>query len=96
MTLETATTASAALSELASALRCRSGLGVIAGARGRICATGHGLVVEPGATAPLSALLLLVQSGAVSVSESFRLARLPTQAEIELLRALLGITQGTI
>ena len=84
------------LVELASVLRCRDGLGAIAGTRGRIVMTAGGITVEPGTTASLSLLLQLLQTGLLDISESFVLARMPTEAEAALLRALLGITQGTI
>jgi hypothetical protein len=95
-TVETATTARAALHELAGLLRCRDGLGVIAGARGRITQTAGGIIVEVGPTASLAMLLQLVQAGVLNVAETFMLARCPTEAEAAMLRELCGIKQGTI
>jgi hypothetical protein len=82
------------MAELAQLLRCRDS-GVIAGARGRICSTAQGLLVEAGPTASLTLLLQLVQCGLLDISETFMLARRPSEAEAPMLRELLGLQQGT-
>jgi hypothetical protein len=84
------------LDELARVLRCGDSSGLIAGARGRICSTADGLLVEIGTSASLSLLLQLTQAGLLTVSESFTLARHPTEGEAAMLRELLGLQQGTV
>jgi hypothetical protein len=92
----------AALAALARALKipdrqCRTdgnGVALIVGARGRVQMSDDGLLVVVGPTASPSLALQLCQSGLLAdVPDQFLMTRLPDEAEVRIMRDLLGLNR---